>query len=109
MEFVIPDLIRNPECCWIPAFTGMTRFVVTNKAVYNTIRYRLSGWSFIIISSRRHYVCPRALTMFCLAARLAGIMAAIRESAIKQHINTNSVPGTKLTNNGTGVETPGGV
>jgi len=45
--------------------------------------------------------------MFCLAARLAGIMAAIRESAVRQHINPNSVSGTKLISSGTGEELPG--
>jgi four helix bundle protein len=35
MQFVIPGLNRNPVPFWIPAFAGMTRFVVINDAVYN--------------------------------------------------------------------------
>jgi hypothetical protein len=34
-RFVIPGLTRNPVFSWIPAFAGMTCFVVINDAVYN--------------------------------------------------------------------------
>jgi len=34
MQFVIPGLTRNPVFSWIPAFAGMTSFVVINVAVY---------------------------------------------------------------------------
>ena len=34
MHFVIPGLTRNPVLSWIPAFAGMTRYVVNNDAVY---------------------------------------------------------------------------
>jgi hypothetical protein len=33
--FVIPGLTRNPVFSWIPAFAGMTGFVVINDTVYN--------------------------------------------------------------------------
>jgi hypothetical protein len=34
-QSVIPGLTRNPVFFWIPAFAGMTCFVVINDAVYN--------------------------------------------------------------------------
>jgi hypothetical protein len=34
MPFVIPGLTRNLVFPWIPAFAGMTPFVVINVAVY---------------------------------------------------------------------------
>ena len=34
MQFVIPGLTRNPVPFWIPAFAGMTFFLVINDAVY---------------------------------------------------------------------------
>ena len=34
MKIVIPGLTRNPVFAWIPAFAGMTRYVVIYGAVY---------------------------------------------------------------------------
>jgi hypothetical protein len=34
IQFVIPGLTRNPVFSWIPAFAGMTSFVMINVAVY---------------------------------------------------------------------------
>jgi len=42
-RFVIPGLTRNPVFSWIPAFAGMTCFVVINDAVY-----RLQGFLLTI-------------------------------------------------------------
>jgi hypothetical protein len=61
MESVIPDLIRNPECFWIPAFAGMTRFVVANKVVYNAIKYCLSGLSFIVFFLQLSLCMPQGI------------------------------------------------
>ena len=55
------------------------------------------------------YTCPRASTTFCLAARLAGMIAANKERKSRQSISTNRAWGTRSTTNGTGVEIPGGV
>jgi len=36
-QSVIPGLTRNPVPFWIPAFAGMTGFVVINDAVENKL------------------------------------------------------------------------
>ena len=44
---VIPGLTRNPVFFWIPAFAGMTCFVVINVAVYKNGVLKFGIWILV--------------------------------------------------------------
>ena len=55
------------------------------------------------------YTCPKASTIFFLAAPLAGMIAANMDSNTRDTIKEINISGTMSTYKGTDMENPGGV